>query len=72
MGVKQVGRLMLSLALVGIAGYCAWAWATMPYELITTTSTYTRAMPDGSALMILAFFSVIGALVAAFSGDWDS
>lgn len=70
MRFKTVGRLVLALTFAGIAGYFAYAFVTMPYEVVTTSSTYTRAIPDGVGTMFLAVVFGVLALVAAFSGDW--
>lgn len=71
--IVKVGRLLVALVFAGIAAYCVYSFATMPYELVTTTNTTTRTevMPMGVGFILIAFFAILVALVAAFSGDWD-
>ncbi|HVQ45118.1 MAG TPA: hypothetical protein VMT30_09265 [Candidatus Saccharimonadia bacterium] len=71
MDVKRIGRLLLAFGLAGVAAFAAWSYVTMPYTLVTTTSTSTRAQPDGAGVFALAFIFAALAIVAAFSGDWE-
>lgn len=68
MTVKQVGRIVLALVFAGAAIWAAYAFVTMPYQMVATT-TY-RAQPDGGGTLILSVIFAMGALVSIFSDDW--
>ena len=68
MPVVKIGRLILSLVMAGLAGWMAYTYVSMPYELVQTVST--RPVPDGSGVFFLAIVFAVFSLVAAFSGDW--
>lgn len=71
MRLTRIGRLLLALVFAGLAAGCLYAYTVAPYEIVTVTKTTTAAVPDWSGLWFAALFAGIGALVAAFSGDWD-
>lgn len=62
-------RSVVALAFLALAGYLAFSFATMPYEL--TQSCTTMAQPNGAGTLIAGIFAGLAALVALFSGPWE-
>lgn len=71
MNYMKLGRLLLAIGFAALASYFGYLYATMPYELVTTTMTSTRAVPSGDGVFFLAVGCVLASIIAAFFGDWN-